>query len=189
MWFTAITTVLQGGATAVSMVGGPVTAAIVAGMQGAMMLAYTMASQLEAGEKFTDFANSPTTALLNDVCGNKYTPEEGQKVFGDFLEMSAALGAGRLMGGKFPPAWAKGSGPSKGLDDFLSGLAPGRGKGDKPEKPSPSAPQPKPSKPAETTQPPATTEKPKQCSRGINKRAPKGQSFELDIVLMHAYRY
>ncbi|CAK1366361.1 unnamed protein product [Cercospora beticola] len=177
-WITGISTVVTGGLAAIPGVGGAVATVAHAAMQAAVTLAYTMESAQDAGQGFTDWLNAPSTQAIDGACGNKYTSEEGQRVFEAFWTAASAVGPAKIFANaarNFPPSWAKGSGASKDLTDYLSGLVPGKGKGgkdDRPERPSPSPSAP--SKPTDQTKSAESSQSPKQCTKKHDKRAPKG---------------
>ncbi|KAF2172134.1 hypothetical protein M409DRAFT_49876 [Zasmidium cellare ATCC 36951] len=134
-------------------------------------------------EKPTGAAGSPdnpSTWLPDKICGNKYTPEEGEKVFAAFDIASSSIGAGALWKSlpkdmHWPPPFPKASGSLDDMLGYLDGHKP-RPKGDTPkEKPDPPKSAPPTDDPPKSKVPEKGTSA-KACTRTRGKRAPgKGQ--------------
>lgn len=125
---------------------------------------------------------------MDKLCGNKYTPQEGEDVFSAFSMAAGAISVGKLWEGaprSFPPPWEKGKGSVQDMLSYMGDLGKKTPGTNKPEADKPKGDGPKPThkptdKPSDkpTTEPSANpTRKSKSdsstsaCTRN-GKRAP-----------------
>lgn len=158
------------------MIGGGVSLA----MQAAQAAAYTFEGEQDA-------AGGWATWAMNKACGNKYTPEEGQKIFGAFVTASSSIGAARLFQGAsraWPPPYPQGSKSIDDMLDFIGGLDGLDGTGKKKSSSdrnkhgeSKAGSQSKSPEPSPTAK--SESNKPSQCSKGNGKRAPGDKKGKL----------
>lgn len=152
--------------------------------QAAQVAAWTFDNQQAAAEGFqawlekpsgaTGPPDNPSTWLPGQICGNKYTPEEGEKVFAAFDIASSSLGARALWKNlpkdmHWPPPFPKGNGSLDDMFSYLDGLKPkpkGNAPKDKPEPPK-SAP---PTDDTPKSKVPEKSTKDKTCTRRNGKR-------------------
>lgn len=120
--------------------------------------------------------DNPSTWLPDKICGNKYTPEDGQKVFAAFDVASSSIGAGALWKSlpkdmHWPPPFPKGSGSLDDMLGYLDGLKPKPKDGTPKEKPDPPESAPPTNDPPKSKAP-ENGSTAKACTRTNVKRAP-----------------
>ncbi|KAK4508202.1 hypothetical protein PRZ48_001940 [Zasmidium cellare] len=187
---TAISSVVETGLNALPGLGGLIGGAATLTLQAAQVAGWTFDNEQAAAGGFqtwlekpsgaTGPPDDPSTWLPDKICGNKYTPEEGEKVFAAFDVASSSIGAGALWKSlpkdmHWPPPYPKGRGSLDDMLGYLDGLKP-KPKDDAPKgKPDPPKSEPPADDPPKSKAPEKSSDA-KACTRTNGKRSPgKGQ--------------